>query len=283
MNLHANTQMTAAIAYIVQHYDEQPALAEVAAHAGLSETHFQRVFTDWVGVSPKRFLQVVTRNHARELLARGGSTLDVTYETGLSSPSRLQDLFVTMDGLTPAQVRKLGEGMTITWGCFESLLGATAAAWTGHGICRLVFGDQAQPAAFASQLAQEWPAAKLIRDDAAVAQRIAPVVAGQSAPPVHVRGTNFQVQVWQALLQIPGGQITTYGSIAHLINKPKAARAIGSAVGSNPVSVLIPCHRVIRESGALGGYHWGLERKITLLGREWAGSSAQVHEAEFAI
>ncbi len=268
-----NAQMQNAISYIVAHYNDQPSLQELAEHIGLSETHFQRVFTEWVGVSPKRFLQVVTRTHARQLLAQGGSTLEVTYETGLSSPSRLQDLFVTMDGLTPAQVRKLGDGMCIVWGYFESVLGASAAAWTGQGICRLVFGAAAVPELFSQQLKQDWPAANLLRDDAAIAQRIAPVVAGQGTQPLHVRGTNFQVQVWQALLNIPGGQVSSYGSIAQWIGRPKACRAVGSAVGDNPVSVLIPCHRVIRESGALGGYAWGLERKVTLLGREWSHPS----------
>ena len=268
-----SVQMQNAIAYIVEHYNEQPSLQELAEHVGLSDTHFQRVFTEWVGVSPKRFLQVVTRSHARQLLAQGGSTLEVTYETGLSSPSRLQDLFVSIDGLTPAQVRKLGDGLRISWGCFESLLGSSAAAWTGQGICRLVFGSAAQSELFAQQLQADWPAAQLIRDDAAIAQRIAPVVAGQGTVPLHVRGTNFQVQVWQALLNIPEGRVSSYGGIAKWIGRPKACRAVGSAVGDNPVSVLIPCHRVIRDSGALGGYAWGLERKIALLGREWSKPS----------
>jgi AraC family transcriptional regulator of adaptative response/methylated-DNA-[protein]-cysteine methyltransferase len=165
--------------------------------------------------------------------------------------------------------------MTLTWGCFQSLLGATAAAWTGQGICSLVFADSAHPNAFAAQLAREWPGATLARDDNAIARRIGPVVMGEAGLPVHVRGTNFQVQVWQALLAISEGQVTTYGSLAHLLGKPGAARAVGTAVGSNPVSVLIPCHRVIRESGALGGYAWGLSRKVALLGREWVRS--EVH------
>jgi len=270
--------MQNAISYIVTHYNEQPSLQELAEHVGLSETHFQRVFTEWVGVSPKRFLQVVTRSHARRLLAQGGSTLDVTYETGLSSPSRLQDLFVSIDGLTPAQVRKLGDGLQIIWGCFDSLLGSSAAAWTGQGICRLVFGSAAQSELFAQQLQVDWPAAQLIRDDAAIAQRIAPVLSGQATVPLHVRGTNFQVQVWQALLNIPEGRVSSYGGIAKWIGRPKACRAVGTAVGDNPVSVLIPCHRVIRDSGALGGYAWGLERKLALLGREWSQPS-QSHAA----
>jgi AraC family transcriptional regulator, regulatory protein of adaptative response / methylated-DNA-[protein]-cysteine methyltransferase len=276
MQLHEpqHDKITRAIGYIVEHFDEQPDLAQLARMADLSETHFQRVFTEWAGVSPKRFVEVVTRNHARGLLAAGASTLDATYESGLSSPSRLQDLFVKLDGLTPSQVRSLGAGMTLTWGCFESLLGATAAAWTGQGICALVFADAAHPREFESMLAAQWPSATRQRDDAAIAARIAPVVFGERALPVHVRGTNFQIQVWQALLAIEPGRVTTYGNLAHLIGKPKAARAVGTAVGSNPVSVLIPCHRVIRESGALGGYAWGLSRKITLLGREWSGALA---------
>lgn len=273
-----SVQMQNAISYIVTHYNEQPSLQELAEHVGLSETHFQRVFTEWVGVSPKRFLQVVTRSHARRLLAQGGSTLDVTYETGLSSPSRLQDLFVSIDGLTPAQVRKLGDGLQIIWGCFDSLLGSSAAAWTGQGICRLVFGSAAQSELFAQQLQVDWPAAQLIRDDAAIAQRIAPVLSGLATVPLHVRGTNFQVQVWQALLNIPEGRVSSYGGIAKWIGRPKACRAVGTAVGDNPVSVLIPCHRVIRDSGALGGYAWGLERKLALLGREWSQPS-QSHAA----
>ncbi|MFM2399630.1 MAG: Bifunctional transcriptional activator/DNA repair enzyme Ada [Pseudomonadota bacterium] len=277
MQLHApqHDKITRAIGYIVEHFDEQPDLAQLARVADLSETHFQRVFTEWAGVSPKRFVEVVTRNHARGLLAAGASTLDATYESGLSSPSRLQDLFVKLDGLTPSQVRGLGAGMTLTWGCFQSLLGATAAAWTGQGICALVFADAAHPREFEAMLAAQWPGAVLKRDDVAIAARIAPVVCGDHALPLHVRGTNFQIQVWQALLAIEPGRVTTYGNLAHLIGKPKAARAVGTAVGSNPVSVLIPCHRVIRESGALGGYAWGLSRKITLLGREWSGAAVR--------
>lgn len=262
--------ISAAIRYIVAHYDEQPSLSLVAAQTGWSVGHFQRLFTAAVGVSPKRFLQVVTRRHARTLLHQGGSTLEVTYATGLSSPSRLQDLFVLLDGLTPAQVRSLGAGLQITWGCFASGLGTCAAAWTGQGICRLVFGEQAAPSAFVARLASDWPAAILQRNDAAVAARILPVVVGETALPLHVRGSNFQVQVWQALLQIASGEACSYGQLAARIGRPSAARAVGTAVGTNPVSVLIPCHRVIRESGALGGYCWGLERKAVLLGREWA-------------
>jgi AraC family transcriptional regulator of adaptative response/methylated-DNA-[protein]-cysteine methyltransferase len=275
-----------AIGYVVDHFDEQPSLAALAQIAGLSETHFQRVFTEWAGVSPKRFVEVVTRNHARSLLTAGATTLDATYEAGLSSPSRLQDLFVKLDGLTPAQVRSLGQGMTLTWGCFQSLLGATAAAWTGQGICSLVFADAAHPKTFEAQLAREWPGATLLRDDNTIARRIGPVVMGDTALPLHVRGTNFQVQVWQALLAISEGQVTTYGNLAHLLGKPGAARAVGTAVGSNPVSVLIPCHRVLRESGALGGYAWGLSRKVALLGREWVRSEArlsQEREPEFQL
>jgi AraC family transcriptional regulator of adaptative response/methylated-DNA-[protein]-cysteine methyltransferase len=262
-------EIAGAIRYIATHFDEQPDLATLAREAGLSESHFQRTFSEAVGISPKRFTELVTRNHARQLLARGNSLLDTTYASGLSSPSRLQDLFVKLDGLTPAQIRRLGEGLTIQWGVFQTLLGATAAAWTGQGICRLVFGETAHPEAFEQHLAGDWPAALLQRDDAAMAQRMAPALMGDARLPVHVRGTNFQVQVWQALLSIAEGALTTYGSIAHLIGRPSASRAVGNAVGDNPVSVLIPCHRVIRESGVLGGYAWGLERKVLLLGREW--------------
>ncbi len=267
-------EIAGAIRYIAAHFDEQPDLATLAHEAGLSESHFQRTFTEAVGISPKRFTELVTRNHARALLARGDSLLDATYDSGLSSPSRLQDLFVKLDGMTPAQIRRLGEGLRIEWGVFQSLLGATAAAWTGQGICRLVFGDAAQPAEFEAQLRQDWPAAQRVRDDATMAQRIAPALLGEGRLPVHVRGTNFQVQVWQALLSIADGAVTTYGSIAHLIGRPGASRAVGNAVGGNPVSVLIPCHRVIRESGVLGGYAWGLERKVLLLGREWQRMAA---------
>jgi AraC family transcriptional regulator, regulatory protein of adaptative response / methylated-DNA-[protein]-cysteine methyltransferase len=271
-----------AIGYIADHFDEQPSLAKLAQIAGLSETHFQRVFSEWAGVSPKRFVEVVTRNYARSLLTAGASALDTTYEAGLSSPSRLHDLFIKLDGLTPAQVRALGQGMTLTWGCFESMLGPAAAAWTGQGICSLVFANAAQPALFAAQLAREWPGAMHVRDDAAIEKRIGPVVHGETAAPLHVRGTNFQVQVWQALLAIDAGRVTTYGNLAQLLGKPGAARAVGTAVGSNPVSVLIPCHRVIRDSGALGGYAWGLSRKVALLGREWARTTAKEEAFELA-
>lgn len=262
-----------AIAYLDAHWREQPSLAAVARHVGLSESHFQRLFTRWVGISPKRFLQHTTAEFARTLLREHRATLPTTLDVGLSNPSRLHELIVHVDAMTPGQVSRAGEGVTITWGVHDSPLGAAFIAVTELGVCSLQFADSAAARrAAVARVQAEWPGATLVESSSRTrdAARRALGRLGATAGPLalHVRGTNFQLKVWAALLNVAPGSVTTYEEVACAIGRPRAVRAVGTAVGRNPVSVLIPCHRVIRKSGHLGGYAWGLERKELLLRTE---------------
>ncbi|HEY3287888.1 MAG TPA: methylated-DNA--[protein]-cysteine S-methyltransferase [Gemmatimonadaceae bacterium] len=259
-----------AISYLDAHWRDQPSLADVARHIGLSESHFQRLFTRWVGISPKRFLQQATAQFARSLLREHRAALPTTLDAGLSNPSRLHELIVHAEAMTPGQLKRGGQGVEIAWGFHPSPLGTALVAVTPLGICSLQFADT-KPARFAAvaRLRAEWPAATLVESTART-RRAARQALGALGTPngplaLHVRGTNFQLKVWTALLNIAPGTVTTYEEIAGVIGQPRAVRAVGSAVGRNPVSVLIPCHRVIRKSGGLGGYAWGLERKEILL------------------
>jgi AraC family transcriptional regulator of adaptative response/methylated-DNA-[protein]-cysteine methyltransferase len=255
-----------AIEFIAANAGAQPDLPEIAARAKLSPFHFQRLFSRWAGVSPKRFLQVVTVERAKRLLDEGRESLLSASETlGLSSSSRLQDHFVTLEAMTPDEYRRQGQGIDIRHGEAETPFGRALLAWTPRGLCALSFVDRATDRAALDGLRQAWPGATLTRD-AAVARRLAERVfdAGSSGTQplsVLVRGTNFQVAVWRALMAIPEGRLAAYGDVAAAIGRPRAVRAVGSAVGANPCAFVIPCHRVIRESGALGGYRWGLTRK----------------------
>jgi AraC family transcriptional regulator, regulatory protein of adaptative response / methylated-DNA-[protein]-cysteine methyltransferase len=283
--------LSTAIDYVVENYTRQPSLERMASIAGMEATAFQKTFTDWVGVSPKRFVQVFTRQHALTLLKAGESSFQTMLQTGLSSASRLHDLMIATDGLSPAQMRTLGAGTTIVWGVVDTHLGATFAACvlenenSSNGesgengqvkaLTRLEFGDESTLAQQGlSKLQKDWPAATLQRCEAAVKATALLAVndSTHAAVPLHIRGTGFQIHVWQALLRIPSGSGVSYGAIAAALGKPKASRAVGTAVGDNPVSVLIPCHRVIQRSGALGGYAWGLSRKALILGREWGAA-----------
>jgi len=254
-----------AIDFIACRSDEQPTLGEIARHVHLSPFHFQRLFARWAGVTPKRFLQALTVERAKTLLA-GSETplLDVAHSTGLSGPSRLHDHFVRLEAVTPAEYRTGGAGVTIRHGFAASPFGDLFVASTPRGVCRLAFVD-APVEARADELAREWPAARLVRDDAEaeqIARRIFSRRPRDGEPlSLHVRGTNFQIGVWRALLEIPAGQLATYHHVARAIGRPKAARAVGRAVGANPVGFVIPCHRVIRSTGELGGYRWGVTRK----------------------
>ena len=260
-----------AIAYLNRHAERQPGLAEVARHVHLSEHHFQRLFTRWAGVSPKRFLQYLTLEHAKARLADTASLLELAGDVGLSGPGRLHDLFIALDALSPGEYKAGGAGLTITYGLHASPFGDCVIATTPRGVCGLKFVDDRKgPAA---GLREDWPEAKLVRDDdatSAIVRRIFdPLATGHGAPlAVAVKGTNFQLQVWRALIALPFGGLATYGGIAHALGRPTAARAVGTAVGANPVAWLIPCHRVIRESGALSGYRWGIDRKSAMLGWE---------------
>ncbi|MHB0962659.1 MAG: methylated-DNA--[protein]-cysteine S-methyltransferase [Gemmatimonadaceae bacterium] len=266
-------RIAGAIRYLDAHWRDQPSLADVARHVGLSESHFQRLFTRWVGISPKRFLQQATAQFARSLLRDHRAALPTTLDAGLSNPSRLHELIVHAEAMTPGQVRRGGDGVEIAWGFHASPLGTALVAVTPLGICSIQFADSAaERRAAVARLRAEWPAATLVESAARTRKSARQALGALGAPKgplaVHVRGTNFQLKVWTALLGIAPGCVTTYEEIADAIGQPAAARAVGSAVGRNPVSLLIPCHRVIRKSGGLGGYAWGLERKELILRAE---------------
>jgi AraC family transcriptional regulator of adaptative response/methylated-DNA-[protein]-cysteine methyltransferase len=264
-----------AIHYLTAHWREQPSLASVAAHVGLSESHFQRLFTRWAGISPKRFLQHATGQFARSRLREHRAVLSTTYDAGLSNSSRLHELMIHVEAMTPGQVSRRGAGVEIAWDFHRSPLGTAFVAVTPLGICSLQFADTAADRRAAlARLRAEWPAATLVqsaaRTRAAARLALAPLGSHRGPLAVHVRGTNFQLKVWAALLQIAPGTVATYADVAGAIGAPRATRAVGSAVGRNPVSLLIPCHRVIRMSGEIGDYAWGSTRKEIMLRAEAA-------------
>jgi AraC family transcriptional regulator of adaptative response/methylated-DNA-[protein]-cysteine methyltransferase len=262
------------IRYLDRHRTEQPDLATLAADAGLSPYHFHRLFSAWAGITPKDFLQCLTLAHARELLRRGESVLEAALNSGLSGPSRLHDLCVSLEAASPGELKSGGSGWTIVCGFAASPFGLCLVGESPRGLCRLSFhADGGEEAALAA-LQSDWPGARLRRDDPAAALLVRRIFAGAgeipNKPPLRafVRGTPFQVLVWRALLLIPPGTLVSYGQLATALGRSGAARAVGTAVGRNPLAYLIPCHRVIRETGAFGGYHWGLERKAMLLAWE---------------
>jgi AraC family transcriptional regulator, regulatory protein of adaptative response / methylated-DNA-[protein]-cysteine methyltransferase len=265
-----------AIHYLDEHFRRQPSLAEVAGHVGMSEFHFQRLFGRWVGISPKRFLQYLTKEYAREALERSQSLLDVSLDAGLSGPGRLHDLFVHCEAVTPGDYKRAGEGLTIRYGVHPTSFGEALLAVTDRGICGLNFiasgnGEQEREA-----LVQKWQAATLVEDEEETGRLAAQIFTpGADPAPLHlyVRGTNWQIKVWEALLRIPLGARLTYGDIAQEVCTIKAARAVGNAVGSNPIAYLIPCHRVVRQSGEAHRYRWGSERKQAILAWEAARSA----------
>lgn len=267
-----------AISYLENHYRDQPALEEVAANIGLSEYHFQRLFTRWAGVSPKRFLQFLTKEGAKDLLARSENLLDTTHQVGLSSLGRLHDLFVTAEAVTPGEYKSRGAGVTIRYGIHPTPFGKTLIATTERGICHLSFVQTSEGDAI-DQLVSDWKQARMIEDHRSTVHLIEPIFDlhyNHRGKPlnVHLRGTNFQLKVWEALLQIPMGEVTTYAGIAARIGNPGAMRAVGTAIGHNPIAVLIPCHRVIRKVGDFGNYRYGALRKKALLAREFASSQS---------
>lgn len=266
-----------AILYLENHYKDQPGLEEVAGKIGLSEYHFQRIFTRWAGVSPKRFLQFLTKEGAKDLLDQSENLLDTTHQVGLSSLGRLHDLFVTTEAVSPGEYKSRGEGVTIRYGIHPTPFGKCLIATTERGICHLGFVQTSEGDAI-DNLVTDWKQAKMIEDFRATASLVAPIFDlryNNHGKPlnVHLRGTNFQLKVWEALLQVPAGAVTTYGEIAARIGKPSAMRAVGTAVGHNPIAVLIPCHRVIRKVGEFGNYRYGTPRKKALLAREFVGAS----------
>lgn len=287
MNIHTDFRQSTedylrieqAILYLENHYKEQPALEEVAANIGLSEYHFQRLFTRWAGVSPKRFLQFLTKEGAKGLLDRSENLLDTTHQVGLSSLGRLHDLFVTAEAVTPGEYKSRGAGVTIRYGIHPTPFGKALIATTERGICHLSFVQTSEGDAI-DQLVADWKQARMIEDHQYTVQLIEPIFDlryNHRGKPlnVHLRGTNFQLKVWEALLQIPLGEVTTYAGIATRIGNPGATRAVGTAVGHNPIAVLIPCHRVIRKVGDFGNYRYGALRKKALLVREFSYSAVE--------
>jgi AraC family transcriptional regulator of adaptative response/methylated-DNA-[protein]-cysteine methyltransferase len=267
-----------AILYLENHFKDQPNLDEVAANVGLSEYHFQRLFTRWAGVSPKRFLQFVTKESAKELLNKSENLLDTTHQVGLSSLGRLHDLFVTTEAMTPGEYKSKGEGVTIHYGIHLTPFGKCLIGLTERGICHLGFVQGSEGEAI-DNLVNDWKEAKMVEDYRATASLVGPIFDLQFNTRIkpltlHLRGTNFQLKVWEALLQIPNGAATTYEGIASRIGKPSATRAVGTAIGHNPIAVLIPCHRVIRKAGEFGQYRYGEVRKKALLTREFVNASA---------
>ena len=267
-----------AILYLENHYKHQPELGEVAANLGLSEYHFQRLFTRWAGVSPKRFLQFLTKEGAKDLLSRSENLLDTTHQVGLSSLGRLHDLFVTAEAVTPGEYKSRGAGVTIRYAIHPTPFGKCLIATTERGICHLSFVQNSEGEAI-DQLVADWKQATMIEDHRSTVTLMEPIFdlrySHRGKPlNVHLRGTNFQLKVWEALLQIPAGEVTTYAGIASRIGNPNATRAVGTAVGHNPIAVLIPCHRVIRKVGEFGNYRYGALRKKALLAREFALSGA---------
>lgn len=256
-----------AIAFMEENYYQQPDLATIAQHIHLSEYHFQRLFTKWTGISPKRFLQNLTIKEAKERIFPSKSLLDLSFDIGLSSPGRLHDLFVNLEAVSPGEYKSYGAGLEIRYGIHHTPFGRALIATTIRGICNFYFVDDVQQAL--DSLGVEWAKAKIIRDDLATGKLIKQIfsLGLECNKPVAlwVKGTNFQVQVWRALLDIPFGCVTNYEKLAQEINNSQAARAVGNALNHNPISLLIPCHRVIKKSGELGGYRWGLARKCAIL------------------
>jgi len=242
-------------------------LEEIAAEAGLSPAHFQRVFSRWVGVSPKRVQQYLTLDHARRLLAERHTTLDTADAVGLSGSGRLHDLFLRWEAMSPGEFARKGAGLTLRYGWFDGPFGRTLAMATDRGLAGLAFSEEVGEAAAMADLRARWPEAAFLEDPAAAAPHVAAAFGGGEAK-LHLIGAPFQIKVWEALMRVPTGHVTTYSDIARAIGAPKAVRAVGTAVGRNPVSWLIPCHRALRKTGGLGGYHWGLPVKRAMLAWE---------------
>ena len=261
-----------AIEFVSSHRQEQPELETIAAAIHTSPFHFQRLFTEWAGISPKKFLQYLTVEHAKQLLAEKQHTLfDAAYETGLSGTGRLHDLFVNIEGMTPGEYRNGGEDLTLQYSIQQCRFGKYIVASTGKGICNLSFFEGSDASAIAA-LKENWPNAELVPGTDGNQQKIIHFfnqeMADAGAIKLHLKGTPFQLKVWQALLHIPEGDVSTYGGIAQHIQQAGASRAVGTAIGKNPVGYIIPCHRVIKNMGETGGYRWGGTRKKAMLAWE---------------
>ena len=266
-----------AIVYLKQNFKEQPDLNEVAKQVHLSSFHFQRLFKDWAGVSPKKFLQFISVEYAKGLLKQKLSLADASFETGLSGPGRLHDLFMSIEGMTPGEFKNGGEALQIHYSFAETPFGDIIIASTQTGICHLAFVKEEKYGL--ENLKYTFYNAKLIQKTDLIQQNALNFFKDDWSDlrkvKLHLKGTPFQIKVWQALLRIPFGNISSYSSIADDIQSPNASRAVGTAIGSNPVAFLIPCHRVIKSSGIIGDYHWGSSRKTAILGWEAAKISSE--------
>ena len=262
------TRIARAIAFIDANFRAQPRLASIAAAAHLSEFHFNRLFRRWAGVTPRQYLAFVTARAARGALLGARSVLDAALAVGLSGPGRLHDLMVTLEAVTPGELRARGAGLALSAGFAETPFGCALLATTPRGIAHLGFVESGGEAAALRALLAHWPDARIARDDAAARQQVQRIwTPGEARSPLrlHVKGTNFQLKVWAALIEAGAGTPTTYGTLARAAGSATAARAVGAAVGANPVAWLIPCHNVLRADGVLGGYHWGVDRKRAML------------------
>lgn len=278
-NLADYERVQSVLAHLTENWRDQPSLEELAAPLGISAEQLQRLFTRWAGLTPKAFLQALTLDHARVMLKDSASILETALEVGLSGPSRLHDLFVTHEGMSPGAYKTKGAGIAIAYGFHPSPFGLALVMVTDYGLCGLGFSDaQGKDASFAD-MKRRWPNAQYTEDvtkTGPYADQIFAPEKWRDGRPLRVTliGSDFEIRVWETLLKIPMGRAVTYGDIAHSIDKPKAARAVGAAVGRNPISFVVPCHRVIGKSGALTGYHWGLTRKRAILGWEAGQISA---------
>lgn len=262
-------RIASAINYIEANTKIQPSLDDIAHHVGLSPFHFQRLFKEWAGISPKKILQYLTLEHAKTWLQQSESILNTSYEVGLSSPGRLHDLFVSMESVTPGEYKSMGKDLLIEYGFHETPFGTCLLAATQRGLTNLIFTPEKTEAL--SVIENMWRQAQIIENSSIgipYIQQLFYSAAMDQQIPLFVKGTPFQIKVWEALLKIPEGCITTYAHIAAQIHKPKAVRAAGTAIGNNPVAYLIPCHRVLRNSGHIGGYRWGTDRKKAILLKE---------------
>ncbi len=267
-------RMARAIRFLQAQAHRQPSLGEVAAEVGLSEYHFQRLFSRWAGVSPKRFMQFLTKERAKKALLRSRSLLDAALDVGLSGPGRLHDLMISCEAMTPGEIKAQAAGLTIGYGSAATPFGMALIGWTTRGVCHFAFYDGADEIPV-THLAAAWPEARLQRDDQAarrLAAEIFPDPPQAGALHLVLRGTNFQLKVWEALLRVESGALLSYRQLATLAGSPKASRAVGSALAANQIGYLIPCHRVIRETGEIGNYRWGSERKMAMQAWEAARS-----------
>lgn len=256
-----------ALHYMDENFSYQPKLDEIASHIGLSKYHFSRIFKEYVGVTPMQFLQATTISHAKEHLKTSKSILDTSYDLGLSSPSRLHELFVNLVGVTPNEYKRMGVNLLITYGFVLTPFGKAMIANTSKGICALEFYDESFDEVVL-RLKETWNKAEFIHDDKKAQVLSNEIFTENKKVNLFVKGTNFQINVWKALLNIPKGELSTYSDIATLLDKPKAVRAVATAIASNHIGFLIPCHRVISKTAAMSGYRWGIPRKRVLISYE---------------